>query len=298
MRFSRSTSLFARSCGLTAACASMLLASSGASLAQDDAAAPTTAAAATKVPEAKDVISSYVKALGGESAIRSHTSRKMTGKMEMPGMGGDPMIAPMVIYAAAPNKMMVEIEVPDFGEVRQGYDGEIAWSIDPMSGANILPPEQVEQMKEQTDFYGEINFDKRFKSMETIDARDFDGLKCYAVKMIDQHDEESTYFFEVETGLLRGTMQTTETQMGPMDMTNINKEYKEFGGVKFPVRTEIEMMGMTRVMTFSEIELDSVKAETFALPDEIKALVKSGETDGEKPAEGAGEKPEPKKEDK
>ncbi len=290
MRFSRSYLILTRSCGLTAACASMLLALPGTSLAQDDAAAPTTAAATTKVPEAKDVIASYVKALGGESAIRSHSSRMMKGKMEMPGMGGDPMIAPMVIYSAAPNKMMVEIEVPDFGEVRQGYDGKVAWSIDPMSGANILPPEQVEQMKEQTDFYGEINFDKRFKTMETIDAREFDGLKCYAVKMIDQKDEESTYFFEVETGLLRGTMQTTETQMGPMDMTNINKEYKEFGGVKFPVRTEIEMMGMTRIMTFSEIELDGVKDEIFALPDEIKALVKS-----DQPAEELPVKLEPKK---
>lgn len=290
MRFSRSSLILTRSRGLTAACASMLLALPVTSLAQDDAAAPTTAAVTTKVPEAKDVIASYVKALGGESAIRSHSSRMMKGKMEMPGMGGDPMIAPMVIYSAAPNKMMVEIEVPDFGEVRQGYDGKVAWSIDPMSGANILPPEQVEQMKEQTDFYGEINFDKRFKTMETIDAREFDGLKCYAVKMIDQKDEESTYFFEVETGLLRGTMQTTETQMGPMDMTNINKEYKEFGGVKFPVRTEIEMMGMTRIMTFSEIELDGVKDEIFALPDEIKALVKS-----DQPAEELPVKLEPKK---
>ena len=229
------------------------------------------------MPEAKDIIALYVKALGGETAIRSHTSRLMKGEMEMPGMGGDPMVASMLIYSAAPNKMLAEIEVPDFGQVRQGYDGTIAWSIDPMSGPNILPAEQIEQMKEQTDFYGEINFDQRFKSMESLDERDFDGIKCYAVKMVDLKDAESTYLFEVESGLLRGTMQTEETQMGPMEMTNINKEYKEFGGVKFPVRTEIEIMGMTRIMRFSDVQLDGVKDEVFALPDEIKALVKQAE---------------------
>jgi len=304
MKISPLSRPFGRSCGLPAACASIMLALP--CFAQDGGDAKpvtppaTTAPAAAKVPEAKDIIALYVKALGGETAIRSHTSRMMKGEMELPAMGGDPMVASMVIYSAAPNKMLAEIEVPDFGQVRQGYDGKVAWSIDPMSGPVILPEEQIEQMKEQTDFYGEIDFDKRFKSMESLDERDFDGVRCYALKMIDLEDGESTYLFEVESGLLRGTKQTEETQMGPMEMTNINKEYKEFGGVKFPVHTEIEMMGMARIMRFSVIELDGVAAEVFALPDEVQALVKQAEEAAaepqpapDKPVEPA--QPEPRK---
>lgn len=301
MRISILTRQFGRSCGLPVACATLMLAvpcfaqnGEDAKPATPPATPPaTTTAPAPKadVPEAKDIIAKYIKALGGETAIRSHTSRMMKGEMELPQMG----TAPMVIYAAAPNKMVIELDIPDFGHVSQGFDGTIAWSIDPMSGANILPDEQVQEMKDQTDFYGEINFDKRFKSMETIDQRDFDGVKCYALKMVDTNDNESTYCFEVESGLLRGTTQTQDTQMGPMEMTNINKEFKEFGGVKFPVHTEISIAGMARVMKFSEIELDNVKPEMFALPDEVKAKVKAADEGAAAPATPV--KPEPAKEE-
>ncbi len=253
-------------------------------------------AEAASVPEAKEVIARYVKAIGGESALRSHTSRMMKGQMTFPdGMGGE-MSADLAIYSAAPNKMLFEFSMEGYGEMKQGYDGEVAWVIDPMMGTNILDGAELEQMRDQADFYPELNYDKRYKSMETIDEREFDGVKCYALKMVDNSDSESTHFFETESGLLRGMSQTQEGPMGPMDMTNINKEYKEFGGVKMPVRTEIEMMGATRVLTFTTIELDNVPAEKFELPAEIKALVEKQNAGGDEEAEGEEEdKPEPAK---
>lgn len=293
MSFNGFRSASARRGGLTVACASIVLSLGGVAAAQEGGDVPTpstTAAAASKAPEAKEIIARYVKALGGESAIRKHKSRMMKGEMELPGMGA----APMVIYAAAPDKMVIHLEIPGMGEVKQGFDGKVAWSIDPMGGPNLLPEAQVAQMKDQTDFYGEINFDKRFKEMKSVGESDFDGVKCYAVEMIDLNDGESTYFFDSESGLLRGTTQVQETQMGPMEMTNINKEYKEYSGVKYPVHTEIEVMGTTRVMKFSEVEVDTVKDEVFELPAEIKELVKKRDA-AAAPVEPA--KPEePKKE--
>lgn len=282
--------------GAAAAGISLLLASSSLCLAQGGgentpppAAEP--AAPASPAPEAKDVIARYVKAIGGESAVRAQKSRMMKGEMSMEGMGA----APLVIYFAAPNRMLVEVQVPDMGQFRQGFDGEVAWSLDPFSGPSILDDEQLAATRDQADFYGEVNFDKRFKSMESTGEKEFDGVKCYALKMVSNREEESTYFFEVESGLLRGTTQVQETGMGPMEMKSINKEYKEFGGVKFPVHTDIEMMGMVRSLKFTTIEIDTVKDEMFVLPDEIKALVEKGKA--EEPAdEGEPEKPEPGRE--
>jgi len=268
----------ARSCGVSAACASMWLAlpcfaqsGDGAAPAALPAAAPD--AAKVMAPEVKEILAHYIKALGGETAIRSQTSRKMTGQMSLPGQDD----IPVVIYSSAPNRMLIEFEVPDRGTVRQGFDGKIAWSLDPENGALILDEAQVAMAADQADFYADLNFDKRFKTMESLDEREVEGVKCYAVKMVDQFDEESTYLFEVESGLLRTTTQTIESMMGPMEMSRVNLEYKAFGGVKFPIHTEIRAGGMANSMKFSTIEINSVKDEVFALPDEIKALVKEAE---------------------
>lgn len=294
---SLSSSRFGITSGMAAACFAVAMAGSPL-FAQDHPTEHPTGehpkAEAAAVPEAKEVIARYVKAIGGEAAIRSHSSRMMKGQMTFPdGMGGE-MSADLAIYSAAPNKMLFEFSMEGYGEMKQGYDGEVAWVIDPMMGTNILDGAELEQMREQADFYSELNFDKRYKSMETIDEREFDGVKCYALKMVDNSDNESTHYFETESGLLRGMSQTQEGPMGPMDMTNINKEFKEFGGVKMPVRTEIEMMGATRVLTFTTVELDSVPAEKFELPADIKALVEKRNAGGDEKPEGEEEeKPEP-----
>lgn len=305
MRISSLSRQFGRSCGLSAACASMMLAPF--CLAQDGgdatpATPPVTTtpatpdAVATKAPEVKDVIAHYIKALGGETAIRSQTSRKMTGVMSSPGRDA----IPVVIYSSAPNRMLIEFEVKDMGTVRQGFDGKTAWSLDPDNGPLIMDQSQVAVAADQADFYADLNFDKRFKSMESKGESEFDGVKCYLLKMVDQFDEESDYYFEVESGLLRATTMMVEGMMGPMEMARVNTEFKEFGGVMFPVNTEIRAGGMANVMKYTDIEIDTVKDEIFALPDEVKALVKAAEEAAAAPEPVADPpiepaKPEPKK---
>ena len=285
---------FNRSCCTWAACASFVLVAPILCLAQEggDAQPPVTAEPAAPALEAKEVVARYVKALGGESAIRKQKSRMMKGELSDAMMGS----APVVIYFAAPNRMLMEMEIPEAGQARYGFDGEVAWNVLPVYGPAVLDDEQREATRDQADFYGEVNFDKRFKSMEAKGEREFDGVKCYALKMVSQKDDESTYFFEVDSGLLRGTTPIQDAGMGPMEMISIHKEYKEFGGVKFPVHTEIEMMGMVRSMKFTTIEIDTVKDEIFALPAEIKALIEADKADAE-PATPEPAKPEPKKEE-
>lgn len=278
MRISILSRQFTRSCGLSAACAFTMLTLPCLAQEGGDAKPVTPPAIApatpgTKAPEAKDIIAHYIKALGGETAIRAQTSRKMIGEMSLPGLDA----IPVVIYYGAPNRMLIEFEVPDRGTVKQGFDGKIAWSLDPENGPMIMDESQNAMAADQADFYADLNFDKRFKAMESLGERDSEGVKCYAVKMVDQFDAESTYLFEVETGLLRTTTQTIEGMMGPMEMSRVNLEYKAFGGVKFPIHTEIRAGGMANSMTFSDIEINSLKDEVFALPDEIAALVKEAQ---------------------
>ena len=83
--------------------------------------APATASA--QLPAAADLMAAYNKAIGGEAAFAKHQAMHMTGNFAIPSMG---MSAGMEVYSARPNKMFTISSIPGMGEMRQGFDGEIA----------------------------------------------------------------------------------------------------------------------------------------------------------------------------
>jgi len=58
----------------------------------------------------------------------------ITGSMELAAAG---IKGSMVITKAEPDKSLVEIDLAGIGSVKQGYDGKVAWEINPMQGARI-----------------------------------------------------------------------------------------------------------------------------------------------------------------
>jgi hypothetical protein len=50
------------------------------------------------------------------------------------------------------------------------------------------------------------------------------------------------------------------------------QDYRDFGGVKMPARTVMNVMGQEMVMTVSEMDTNAVPDAVFALPAEIQAL--------------------------
>src|SRR5215831_3313513 len=79
------------------------------------------------LPTADLVLERYVKALGGEGAIRKITSRILKGTFELPAFGAS---GSAEIYAVAPNKLITVFNIPGFGVLTQGYDGTNGWAQD------------------------------------------------------------------------------------------------------------------------------------------------------------------------
>ena len=88
-----------------------------------------------ELTEEQKIFARHVEAIGGEDAIRAHSSMTMKGAFEMPAMG---VSADAMIYLAAPDKGLIHITIPGLGNNVQGFDGEIGWSEDPMQGARLL----------------------------------------------------------------------------------------------------------------------------------------------------------------
>ena len=222
------------------------------------------------LPSGEQIHQRYIGALGGAEALQSPKSSHVTGTFEIPGQG---ISGRMEMFGAAPNKLFTKMEMPGAGLVRTGYDGEVAWTINPMMGPMLIEGPTLRQLQQQADFYSVLFPERYIDSFETVTSKDFEGKPCYEVRVVTKWGEEYAEYYEVATGLQAGTVRTQESPMGPIEATTVVSEYGKFGAIMVPTKIIQRAMGMTQVMTILSVEYDTVADSVFAMPPEIKALL-------------------------
>jgi hypothetical protein len=110
--------------------------------------------------------------------------------------------------------------------------------------------------------------------MTTVEKTTFEGRPCYKVSLVRKVGGEDFEFYDAETGLKAGATGTRETPMGPMTVTQVQSDYKKFGGLLVPTTLKQTAMGADQVMKITSIEFDNVAPSIFEPPAQIKALIK------------------------
>lgn len=219
------------------------------------------------LPSADEVIARAAEAAGGEKKIRATTSMRSTGTMDMAGMTAEVEIA-----ARAPNLYAMKVNMANVGEVTMGFDGEVAWTDNPMTGPMILDGDQALQMIQDADFYKELNYQDRFPTRETVAKVDFAGQDSYKVRLVDQNGKELHQFFSVDSGLLVGFEGEQINDMGKVFVTTELSDYREIEGRKVPMTTTAKMMGMEVKVALDQVTFNDVEGAVFELPATIQAL--------------------------
>ena len=220
------------------------------------------------LPTPREIIDRFIEATGGKEAYRKHKFRTARGAFEMPAMG---MKGPMLVKQSTPNLMLVNISLPGIGEMKQGFNGTVGWSIDPMSGPQLMAGKQLEQMKREADFFNSVDILKNFKESRTVARTDFNGEMCYQIKLTSE-DGVTNAYYSVESGLAKGSRTVASTPQGDIPTTTMLLEYKDFGGVLVPTRTSVEMLGQQQMIVIEDITFDEIPESEFALPAAIKTL--------------------------
>lgn len=216
------------------------------------------------------ILARFVEATGGEEALMAHDSATIRGKMEMPAMG---MSGDMVIYQAKPNRMVMEAELSGMGTMNSGYNGEIGWSDNPMQGAQLLDGKMLSQTKRQGEFLAQLRYDELYPTQETLELTDYAGESAYKVRLVDTDGTETLQYFSEATSLLIGQEGTQASPMGDIDVKVTFKDYTDFGGIKSPATTVLEMMGMEIRQVVEEVTYDNVEDSAFEPPDSVKGLL-------------------------
>lgn len=226
---------------------------------------------AQDLPKAETLMDKYIEATGGKAAHEKIKNYVMTGNFEMASQG---LSAKMTIWRME-GKSYAQIEIPNLGLLEEGYDGSVAWSKNPMQGARIKEGAE----KEVAAFGASLNPDLRWRELfsdaSTVGAESVNGVACYKVSLTTKGGLKMDRWFDQKTGLIVKTQMTLSTPQGEMPMEGFLSEYKPVDGVQTPHKLIQVVMGQEMAMTFQSIkanqEIDPAK---FALPDDIKALVK------------------------
>lgn len=239
------------------------------------------------LPTASDIFTKSIEAIGGEAAIRKHTSMVTKGTLSMPAAG---MSGKLEVITLAPNKILTLLEILGVGNITQGFDGTVGWRIDPMVGPSLIEGSMLEELKKSSDMYKDVDPSKIWTKAETKGAVNFGGVPCYEIAVTGGPGDGALYY-DIQTGLTRGMMLTVESPMGKMPSTTMMSDYKEFDGVKIATRTDIETMNMKQVLVVDSVDYKSIDPAIFNLPPEIKALVSGVQTPAAAGAASGAKKP-------
>ena len=232
-----------------------------------------TSAGAQALPDAKELIAKYGKAVGGDN-WKAHKSARMKATMEMPGGGLRADIEAVNIFST--RTMLMKTEIPGIGSIMQGFDGTTAWSKDPQLGARLLQGAEGEQASEEADPDAALRVSGNIVKSETVEKTNMNNVDCYKVKHTWKSGRITHDCFSVTDGLIVATMMKQISPMGELEVTQLLNEYKDFGGVKRASTTSFSMMGQDIKTTLTSWEWDTVKPEDVEPPADIKALLKKG----------------------
>ena len=170
---------------------------------------------------AKVVYDNYIKAIGGEKAVKAVKSVSMVGTTSIPQAP-----APLTYTSKNDNKnrFMVELSMAGMSMMKQVVGDKTAYAA--QQGQKMeVPAEEFAEMKADAKLFPELSAPTgNLTAIENIE-----GTEAYALV-----NGKTTSYYDVKTGLKIAEAKTQEQGGQKMVMMTYLKEYKDVIGVKFP----------------------------------------------------------------
>ena len=206
--------------------------------------------AGSQTPTIDQVLDKAVTALGGRAAMEKVTSRTGKGTIEIPDAG---MSGSIQVYEKAPNLSAVMIDLGGM-QIRQGFDGAVAWEEDPQQGMRVKAGVELAEAKREATFNPELTMKELYTKL-TVRGREKVGTSdAWVVDAVPAEGAPVVFYFDVESGLPVRMDATRDTPQGPIQIQSYLDDYRVVEGVKVAhtLRQVTSMFTMT--MRLSEVK--------------------------------------------
>jgi len=227
--------------------------------------------AADAMPTADMLFERTIETMGGRQKVEAGSNLVMHGKMEMPTMG---MSMEMARWQQAPDKALTVVTMPGVGEIREGYDGETAWSMHPVTGPAIKMGAELAEERRNSDFYAALHYAEHYPNRAVVGQVEHAGEPCWQVDVVTDDGQPRTLFFAVDDAMIMGSKGSVPTEMGAVPMVTTVEEVKDFDGMPMATRTAVEVGAMKMVLVIDSLKVDVSASELplFSPPAPVQAL--------------------------
>ncbi len=215
---------------------------------------------------AEHVLDDYATALGGAKAWNKHKSVRIRRELEAKGMqirGTEERVA------TSAGKMVSVTTIAGVGTMKQGSDGKVRWTEDPINGLRLLQGPEDEQARIDSTWDAELRLKAMYKEVHSVEPPmpPPAGQSWECVKLVPKLGEPATACFDAKTHLRVLQKGTHATPQGPVPYTAKFSDWREVGGVKVPHSEEMTAGPMTLEAKVAEVVFDQkVDPKRFAVP--------------------------------
>ncbi len=225
------------------------------------------------LPAASDVIDRYIEAIGGRAAAEADIATHITGTFEVPGMG---LSGDLVTVNAPDGAMATRVTVPGMGEILSGFTGEVAWSMDPVTGPRLLEGAELTAAREQADPRYRVRDAALFTSIETVGENRYADEDCWELEFVWMSGSTTRECYSKDSGVMIASVRTQASPMGDIEVVSLAQEYKRFGDLLYPTVLRQQMMGQEQVMRLIDVQIGDVDLSLLTPPPAIRTLIDAG----------------------
>jgi len=228
-------------------------------------AAPGTAPGAPAAPTvtADAILEKYVTAVGGADAIKSATSRVMTGKI-LTG-GGE---TPIEVLTKAPNKR-VSISHMSGGDSYTAFDGTAGWLGSTGGPKRDMTAAEAWSSSLDAEFALPLRIKEIFPQLRRGRPAQVNGADCEVLNASAPGKPPVQLYFDQKSGLLVRMVKNADTAMGRMPVQIDYADYRDAGGVKIPFRWTLARPNGRFTIQISDVKTNvAVDDSKFAKPSD------------------------------
>ena len=221
------------------------------------AASPPPAAAAAPTPAKprtpEQILADAVTATGGAAAWNAHKTAHYTMETTLQGMG---MGGKGERFQTITNKSLTVMEMTGLGRVREGTNGKIAWTEDPLQGIRYLDGIEAEQTRIGSSWNADMQAGELFAKLEAATEPGPNGVTLECVVATPKLGQPLRSCYDARTHLQVSQSGVRASPQGDMPFRATLGGWREVGGVKIPFESNTQLGPITTVDRVLSVTFD------------------------------------------
>ena len=189
--------------------------------------------AAANLPSPDQILSKFVEAAGGASALAKVRSRELKGSMTLAGRS-----LPVEIISKTGNKQLTIVHLPN-GDNVTAYDGDSGWMSSPNRPGHDVAGIEVASARVEADLRLPLDLKELFSDLKTSPPEKIGDREADVILGINSGEVAAKFYFDHESGLLLRILRFSKSPLG-LNPTQIDyADYRVQDGVKTPFQQTI-----------------------------------------------------------